>query len=67
MWKSRTREINRLERWARVNVMRFNTTKCKVLHLGWRNSSHLYRLEGAVIESSPAEKDLGVLIDKNFT
>ena len=36
------KDINRLETWARVNLMRFNMAKCKVLHLGWRNPKHLY-------------------------
>ena len=37
--------------------------ECRVLHLGRRNPRHLYGLEGAVLKSSSAEKDLGVLMD----
>ena len=49
-----------------INGMKFNKSKCWILHLGWSNAGHKYKLGEEWLESSPAERDLGVLINSRL-
>jgi len=47
--------------------MRFDKPKSKALPLGHSNPHYQYKLGDVRMEHSPAEKDLGVLVDGSWT
>uniref|UniRef100_A0A8B9EH51 Reverse transcriptase domain-containing protein n=1 Tax=Anser cygnoides TaxID=8845 RepID=A0A8B9EH51_ANSCY len=60
-------DLDRLKSWAGRNQMRFNKSKCRVLHLERNNRMYHYRLGDDLLERSSEEKDLGVLVDDRLT
>ena len=61
------KDLNELHTWANKWKMSFNTSKCRVMHLGYGNTKHEYTLNGEVLQETTEEKDLGILIDNELT
>ena len=62
--KALQRDLDRVNRWAEANCMRFNKAKCQVLQLGHNTPMQHYR--PGWLESCPSEKDLSVLVNSQL-
>ena len=60
-------DIDRLLKWSDEWLLGFNSSKCKVMHVGGKNPCYQYTMNGNVIETVHEEKDLGVLIDDKLS
>ena len=59
-------DLDRLTFWANKWQMKFNLSKCKVLHIGSNNDQVQYEMNGHVLETVKKEKDLGVTISNDL-
>ena len=60
------RDLDRLESWAITICIKLKKSKCWVVHLGRGNPGYKYRLADEMLESSPAERDLGAVVDSKL-
>src|SRR6266516_6676457 len=59
-------DLQVLEEWSRKWQMPFNAKKCKVMHVGRKNSLADYEINGETLERVEQEVDLGITIREDL-
>ena len=60
-------DLQQLGKWSERWQLRFNSNKCKVMHLGRQNPRQNYTMGGTTLATTTSEKDLGVYVDTELT
>ena len=60
--QSMREDLKKISKWSETWQMNFNLEKCKVMHLGPRNSKTKFDMLGHNLEEITEERDLGVII-----
>ncbi|TRZ06476.1 hypothetical protein HGM15179_020631, partial [Zosterops borbonicus] len=58
--------LDRLERWAEKDCLKFNKVQCRVLHLVRNNSRHQYRLEVTCWKAVLWRRTWGILVNNKL-
>ena len=58
--------IDNLDEWCLKWGMSFNTSKCKIIHVGRNNPNYDYSMNGETLQTSDTEKDIGFNIHSSL-
>jgi hypothetical protein len=59
-------DINKLHSWSDKWKMKFNKDKCGVMHTGYQNPHHTYKMGDTDLNETVEEKDFGIMINKTL-
>ena len=60
------KDLDALDNWCKVWMLKFNPSKCHVLHIGKNNHKYLYHIGGFLLSSVDDEKDLGIIMSNDL-